>query len=741
MPPQGKKPVATRLRENLAYLRSVGASRDEIDAEIARAKEAMDRVSASERKLSGAEKAAAVGSKMAAGLTFGGFDELASVVGGKDEQRYLQKQLEEENPKLAMGAEVAGGLAMPFSFLKAPAAAVKAGRALHRAKQAGTVLGEGAIQGGLSGLGSAEGSLEDRIASAGKGMAAGAVTSGLIAGGVRGVGAIRRGAAKGAGVHAPSLEELVDGVDVPTIQKWQRRYGELGARGLHDKAFFADVIDNGEGYLRSARTANKEVAKGIDTKLRERSTQLADEADDRLSDYTGTQRRSTRKTQQDLIEEAQREAKPFYEASEVDAFGREPIVETVPKIETAAAPKPTLREALKDFEERRSLAVQRRQGTPSQQSARETLERHALEMERPPIRGESKPREMVRTESGRPPLSDNVLSQIRSASELPSVAAATKRVQRSPRYANLPPTDHRVMDQVYKEIGEDIRVLRDKRSAKTISTQERRELADLVEERNTLKAAMVARSKFYGEALDKYADPMGRLDAYKRGAANTPADVVPSEMAELAGDAGELASYKEGGTSRLRANLPNADLGAYAKFSDVLAPVANREKKELFIALHGEKKYREYLADVLEMAKMQKLRAGAGESTTADKVIEMIQAGGNSDLGEIAMSLATGNVPGALRRGVTALATGSGLSRLLTSQKNAQGLADLMTKSGQDIPMTLDEMIRLKQSRSQSSRPALVRSQTGRQRWVPTVDAVKNTAARTAGAATGRERR
>lgn len=732
MPP---KTIATKLRENLAYLRSVGASREEIMQEIARAKDAMDRVSAEERKLSGAEKVAAVGSKVASGATFGFFDELS---GDKDVQRYLQSQLSEENPTLALGAEIAGGLAVPGSVFKAvPSLARGAStgaRLARHGRQAATVLGEGAVQGGVSAIGNTEGSLEDRLRAAPEGAAWGAGLAGGISGTARGVSAARRATAARRGVDTPTLDEMVRDIPEDAIARARTRYSELEARGLGDEAKVVDVLDDGEGLLRAQRTANKDVAKTIDSELRSRSNRLANLSRDRFAERTGTERRSLQRTERELADEAQRESRPFYEASEREALDRQPVVEELPAIETAQSPPKDLRTAVREFHESKGIAAKRGEGTVEQQRARRALERHAAEAERPAVRGESRPREIVRTESGLDPTPPDVMERVRTAVELPSVKEAIERVRRDAPYSTLPATDHRVMDQAYKEIGEDIRTLRDRRASRTITVEERRELKRLVEQRKALRGALKARSEAYGTALDKYADPMGRLEAAKLGAQNTPADVIPLELSELADDAGEVAAYKQSKANLLFGNTPNPDLGEFARFSDVIAPVANVEKAATFRALWGDDAYREYLGDILEMAKMQRLRAGAGESTTVDKMIEQMQA--NPDLMEAAGELLRGNVMGAARRGMM----GMGLDRLLSSKRNAQENASLLLRGGRDVPRTLDDMVRIRSLASEPYWPALLKNRGFGRDWLPTRDLVKNAAAREAGAVVGRRR-
>lgn len=654
--PRPEKTTAQKMRENVSYLRGKGASRERIQQEIDRWDAELQNESKNERKLSGAEKVAAVGSKLGSGATFGLLDEAVGFFDedAKNEQRYLQKQLEEENPGVALAAEVAGGLAMPGSFLSAPAklaktatTAAKIGRA---AKVAGTVIGEGAIQGGLSGAGNAEGSLEERLAGATKGGIAGGATAGLISGVGRGIGAARRAAAVRRGVHTPSLDELVLRTPDEDIAAARTRYSELQGRNLGKEATVADVLPQGEAALRAQATASKGTRTKVDATLRDRSTRLANTADDRLSQHTGTQRQSAAKTVDGIIEDARAKSRPDYEAGNAEAVG--PVE------------------------------------APSQ-------------------------------------------ARIDNALMLPKVQEYVGRAQKNLPYGASAEDTHGVLTQAYQEMGEDIRLLRDKRAAKTISVAEKRELHQLIQEQRNLREAIGSRSPSWLEGNEKFAGEMELKDAYEQGGKNTPADMIPSELKGMSD--GEVQMHREGKVGTLRANVPNADLKEFARFSDVLAPVANREKAEIFKAEFGEKAYKEYLADLLEMAKLQRMKAGAGESSTVDKLIEQMQA--NPDLLGIAGQLASGNVGGAARGLVGKALDHTPLDRLFSSQKNASQNADFLLRSGDDVPKTLEEMIGLRAAAQKPTR-GTVRQMRGRDGGY--AGRGSNVAARTVGGIFGR---
>lgn len=662
--PRPEKTTTQKMRENLAYLRSKGASRERIQQEIDRWDADLQQESANERKLSGVEKVAAVGSKLGSGATFGLLDEALDVTGisDKEEHRFLQRQLSEENPALAMGAEVAGGLAMPGSIFSAPAKLAKTATAAEKARRAvrvvGTPLAEGFAQGGLAGVGNAEGSLEERLQGGLEGGTAGSVVAGAISGVGRGVGAARRAAASKRGVHTPTLDELVMRTPDEDIAVARTRYSELQGRNLGSEATVADVLPQGEAALRAQATASKGTRSKVDATLRDRSNRLANTADDRLSQHTGTERMSGAKGRAERLKKAQEEAGPLYEQSRQEAAAYDM---------TNAEP---------DFT------------TP------EVLNR-------------------------------------------PRIAQAVKRVIRDDpeRFAGNvfsdPKLSHDVLDQAYKDMGEDIRYLQAKVKAKTATAAERRSVKRMIRDRTHLKDAISVRSETYPKALDTYAGEIAHRDAFDMGGKNTPADMIPDEMSVL--DAATVPDYKQGKVGTLRANVPNADLGEFARFSDVLAPVANREKAEVFKATFGEKAYKEYLADLLEMAKLQRMKAGAGESTTVDKLIEQMQA--NPDLLGIAGQLAQGNM-GAAARGIVGKAMDlTPLDRLLASQKQSGINADFLLRSGDDVPKTLEEMVGLREAAKKPTR-GTVRQMRGRDGGY--TGRGSNVAARTVGGYFGR---
>lgn len=649
----GPSPVQ-RLHANLAYLKQRGASDDRIQQELDKFRASQDRISANERKLSGIEKVAAVGSKLGAGATFGLLDEAAGLVGGqsaKDEQRFLQKQLEEENPGVAFGAEVLGSLATPGSLFKAAPKAAGIGR------KAFTLLREGAAQGALAGLGNAEGGLEERLRAAAKGATVGSIAAGALGGAGKVVsGSVRKGA-EALGLSAPKLEDLVSRVADEDVLAARRKLSDYSGRNLGHEVTVADVLPQGEGALRQAATSNRTVRKQVDTQLRERTNRLSNLADERFSQHTGTAPESMGHAVEGMNEAASQKAQPLYkQASE----------------EAAAAP-----------------SVQRLTSAERAQMV-----------------------ELGIPEDKLPPL-----DAIDEALGLPYVQQRIGQLKSAPRskFAKLADDDHAVLDQVYKDIGKQIRSL----DRKDWSLK-----ADLVQQRAILAEAITSRAPTYKQALSTFADDMAHRDAYLMGHQKTPSDVIPDEIASL--EPATVPNYKQGKAQALRRDVPNIDVGEYARFQDVLAPIATKEKAAVFKATFGDNAYREYVKDLLSMAELQRMKGGAGESTTVDKMMEQLQAGG--DPHQIAMAIAD-LVKGNPARAVARAAPLQALDKLRNSRVAKTNAEFLLRRGEPEVTRSLDEIVAM---RNAAQRPG-TRSYRGN----PGKRLIGVTA-RTAGASAGR---
>lgn len=615
---QPPKTIAQKLRENLEHLRKTGASREQMQAEIDRARTAYDAQTAAERKLSPAETFAALGSKAAGGATFELFDEGAQLLwSDTDTQRFLQRQVEEEHPILALGANILGAIANPVRFVKAGAPAAKLGEKALRA------VGEGLAQGAASGFGAGEGDALDRAGATAKGATAGAVATGVIGGGTKALGGAGRKLGEQLGLRAPTLERIAQDIPDEDIVTAQEKLQRLKDRRLADEAVVADLLPQGEGALRHAATTNRAVRGDVDRTLRARANRLANRADDRFSEYSGTQARSAAKSLQQLDDEAAARAKPLYEAAEAEA---------------AAAPKVD-RLSPENRAELRAMGVE-------------------------------------------PPAGD----AIDEALALPYVQQRIGELKKAPRsrFANVADDDHQLLHEVYTSIGRQIRALpREQWSLKE----------DLIQQRAILAEAIESRAKSYGPARAEFADPMARKEAFAMGYERTPADMIEGQMKGL--DNAESSAFREGKAALLRRDAPNLDIGEMARFQDVLAPVASKEKAAAFKATFGEQAYKDYVADLLEMAGMQRMKGGAGESTTTDKLLEQLQGDPEALVGAV-RSLLSGNPIAAVTQSVPLKA----LDRLRSS-KQGKTNADFLLRRGQDAERALQELVGMRRAARQ----------------------------------------
>lgn len=610
--PPGKT-ANQKMLENVRALRAQGAPPERIKREIERWQPEIEAESAAERKLSGVEKVAAVGSKMGSGATFGLLDEAVGLFDedAKNEQRFLQKQLSEENPKTAFAAEIAGSIATPGSIFKA------APKAAGMARKAGMMLAEGAAQGGIAGFGNAEGSLEDRIGATAKGATVGSVAAGVIGGVTRGGSRIYNRAAEGMGLKAPTLDELVSKIPDDDIASARANLSRLKGRNLAHEATVADVLPQGEGALRQAATAGgREVRKDVDAQLRQRMNRLANEADDRFSLHSGTTRQSGEMARAERLKKAQDEARPLYDQSRNEAGAYDPATEapdfTMPEVLNRPRIKSAVRRVVADDPERFGGDV----------------------------------------------------------------------------FAD-PKLSHDVLDQAYKDMGEEIRYIQSKVQAKTASATERRQVRRMIRDRDHLKKAIAVRSPSYPKALDKYAGEIAHRDAYNVGAKPAPADMIPEQMAAL--EPATVPDFKQGKAELLRGPVPNRDIGEFARFQDVLKPIATREGAETFKATFGDNAYREYVADLLEMAGLQKMKAGAGESQTVDKLMEQLNAEPEAIVGMV-QSLLSGNPGAALTQAVPMKV----LDRL-RNNKTAKVNAEFLLRRGEpDVTRSLDELVAMR---------------------------------------------
>jgi hypothetical protein len=116
----------------------------------------------------------------------------------RDDARRRKEEFAQANPKTAIAAELAGGIASPINRVapgfgsgmlpKSLDLTTKAGRTALQRARIGASAARGTVEGAVAGLGQGEGSLEEQLGSAGQGALFGGVTSGAMTGALGGFG-------------------------------------------------------------------------------------------------------------------------------------------------------------------------------------------------------------------------------------------------------------------------------------------------------------------------------------------------------------------------------------------------------------------------------------------------------------------------------------------------------------------------------------------------------------------------
>ncbi len=577
MVPQGQpeKSVAQKLHENLEAMRKANRPQEEMDAEIARAHSALQAKGREETKLSGLENVGAGVQNVMQGMTFGLSDDIAKATGlTSDEEQNLYKRQLEDHPVIGYGLQLAGGLAAPGAGGKMGASFLKAAAGSSLRRRAGTALAEGALQGGLTGFGSAEGGVGSRL----KGLASGAGTGAAVTGGIAGIAKAARETGKAAGrslgLSVPKLEEhlLVGPTPEKGLAKGRAELAEYRRLGLGQHVHPVDVLEHGEGALRAVGTANKAVRKQIDETLGTRANALANEADDVYSAVTGTPREGVDKSIRDFIETRKGRAAPHYEAAQFEADA---------------------------FDKANPMTIKRTARGPW-------------------------------VAGGTP----GFVKKLTDALNDPDVQRAIGSVKKNPTDRTVlkaQPYRHEVLDAAYKQLNAEFGAAKKALDRGTGGASAYREVQGLNVAREKLRNAILERSPSYEHALGEFTDESSLMRAFQEGTeagSKDPALIADDLLRHEGTSSGHAAAYQKGGGSALRSSTtPNIDLGEFAKMHDPSKPIATKQAVERFKALYGGQAYDSYKDQVLGMLKMQRLKAGRGESTTVDKLIE--QANGD----------------------------------------------------------------------------------------------------------------
>ena len=570
-----EKPIALKLRENLKALREQGAPKERMDEEIAYWQTKIDAQNKADRKLSVGEQIGGGVQNVMQGVTFGFSDEIAKALGSSEEEQNLGNRQIEENPALGYGLQIAGGLITP--------PVLKLAKGAKTLAKIGTTLGEGAIQGGLAGIGAGEGDLIDRVKAGASGAGIGSAIAGGVAGVTKGIPRLLKAGATKAGLTVPNLSQSLSGKSTAPTTDYLTARGNvdrLEKLGLADKATLADVHPQGEGALRAAATANKSVRKETDAFLGNRSNELANRADDAYSTATGAGREGADKSIADYVAARKTAAAPLYEQALQEGRAFDELANTMGKTPSKAFAKKA-KVALNDPDVQRAIA---------------------------------------------------------SVKQGPT----NRTVQRGVAHR------HEVMDAAYKQLNQEYGAAKRAHESGMGGAAALREMQGLNVARKKLRDAIVERAPTYADALETFSDDSDLIGAFEKGskAAKRDPSLIASDVTEAAGE-GTGDALRKGHAAAFRdLTVPNIDLAEFARQHSVTNPIKTKDAAARFKSAFGEDAYNQYKDQLLGMAELMKMKAGKGESTTIDKLIEQADTDPFA-LAQIVGMLSTGNVSGA----------------------------------------------------------------------------------------------
>lgn len=313
------------------------------------------------------------GRSLAQGATFGFADEIEagakSLLPGRtyDEEvadiRAGKARYEAENPKKAFVGEMVGGLltsAVPVVGV------ARVAQGASRARQVAAMMGTGAASSGLSGLGTAEGSIEQRLPRAGQAAAVGAVLAPVVGAAVGKVAESRmaRGAANLARRGVNAARGAADDVPEMLPKATEKALRYAGRAFERDRGSLPDVLGTageagdlvfnrgGRSVAMATRVSQAIPSEATDQVPRAIAAQLDDEPGrviDALSRATGRPLGNADTRMLELSDEAARMARPHYEPMHGQVFGDDPDLD-------ALLSRPSIREAV--AQGRRNLADQ-----------------------------------------------------------------------------------------------------------------------------------------------------------------------------------------------------------------------------------------------------------------------------------------------------------------------------------------------------------------------------------------------
>lgn len=674
--------IGQKLHENLKYLRSVGASREEIDAEIARAREATNRRNAEDKPdtgLSGSQIARIagqgvtlnLGDEIEAGVrsfspnvTYG--DALSKIRGDIAEGR-------SKAPKTAFALEMAGGLVPGIGGAGLLAKGAKG------AQLAGRMMSGAAASGAVAGAGAGENPME-RVVGGAIGGTAGAVL-GRGAQWIAGRKMAKELTSRGVNIkEAQAIASQLSDATPEAINKALARVDEFAKLGKGEFVTAADALGTEGGRaLRAATNVSKKGDAIAGERMRVRDANIVSRSRGDVGTAAGFTPGQMDTAEQSLLAEQRAKAS--------SSFGK-------------------AREEGAAFDEANPLKMAKRSGEGTQHSARHesgglrgdltkvTDEGIADEYARlveheAQVNGEqvgsyrhfgtydgagmaatkrtknldgqlksiATARQRVEEELARRGMSqddalwmankdqfsfgDEAADAVSGAAEgathpaheLTKVALDDEIVQRKlgqlisdnpERYREANPTEWAVMHKVYTRINKEIGKLK----------KNGNDVGDYYDGLLTAKAkigeSLAARSESFRGANAEFADLAKGIEAYNAGGKAASASLPSKSRALRAGiEDGKDELFRKGNVDRIAEMMgvgPNADLGAAATAKQAVGKqaVATQNAADKFRLVHGEDAYNK----LLERAKAEgrfaaTSRAVQGNSTTAKQAADI----------------------------------------------------------------------------------------------------------------------
>lgn len=263
----------------------------------------------------------------------------------------------------------------------------------------------------------------------------------------------------------------------------------------------------------------------------------------------------------------------------------------------------------------------------------------------------------------------------------PLVQREIRRIRQFPEYADLPDTDMRVLDRVYKALGD---------TQRELATGGRRvEATDMGRVMEEFRSALAERAPVYGQATSLYREGIEPRQAFTEGM-DQFRNAAPGgiELSFRTDSPIEATSRRLGISTAMqdaaRGKASNADLGDLAQFRDVArAVVGTPAQRERIIEAFGRENYEQLVATLMPKINAAAQNAAArGNSTTTKQLLDALAFGDDAMLDALTQAGQNGPVSAA-KNWITGQTFGrAGRAMRLGIGETAGQTADLLTTRG-----------------------------------------------------------